>query len=65
MLKLRAAAMVKRGLAAFAIASLGLASAAALAATTTHSATAGVTRGRPDQARAAADHISAALAITP
>jgi YVTN family beta-propeller protein len=60
MLKLRAAATVKRGLAAFAVASLGLADAVALAGTTTHSATAGVTRGRPAQARAVADRIPAA-----
>jgi YVTN family beta-propeller protein len=78
MLKLRAAAMVKRGeqgrarlsplavrvqqagLAAVAIASLGLAGAAALAGTTAHSGTAGATRGMPAQARAAAPRIPAA-----
>jgi len=77
MLKLRVAAMVKRGeqgrarlsrltvrvqqagLAAVAIASLGLAGAAALAGTTAHSGTAGATRGMPAQARAAADRIPA------
>jgi YVTN family beta-propeller protein len=51
--KFRAAA----GLAAIAVASLGLAGAAALAATTTHSGAAGVTRGMPARARAAADRI--------
>jgi len=50
--KFRAAA----GLAAIAVASLGLAGAAALAATT-HSGAAGVTRGMPAQARAAADRV--------
>src|SRR6266699_1979860 len=77
MLKLRVAAMVKRGeqgrarlsrltvrvqqagLAAVAIASLGLAGAAALAGTTAHSGPAGATRGMPAQARAAADRIPA------
>jgi YVTN family beta-propeller protein len=77
MLKLRVAAMVKRGeqgrarrsrltvrvrqagLAAVAIASLGLAGAAALAGTTAHSGTAGATPGVLAQAGAAADRIPA------
>src|SRR5260370_4870134 len=47
------------GLAAVAIASLGLAGAAAPAGTTAHSAAAGATRGMPAQAPAAADRIPA------